>query len=214
MYLTGTNYIDQCEILNSALESVVKKYPRHSLYAGIDIAKQHDKTVLTILKDRNPSVTGGMKCVSIDSTGAGDFMPDWFERNSRFYLERVKFSRMSKDIMYSNLNAVIKGQLTAIPQIIEGGEYVSDEAKFFWNEMIELQKKIVGEIIVVSHPNGDDAHDDFADSWVLAEHAFSVINGIDKRAKPTPSHTLPNAIEKLLVNKNRNGSNIIDSDYD
>jgi len=214
MYLTGTNYIDQCEILNSALESVIKKYPRHSLYSGIDIAKQHDKTVLTILKDRSPSVTGGMKCVAIDSTGAGDFMPDWFERNSRFYLERVKFSRMSKDIMYSNLNAVIKGQLTAIPQIVDEGEFVSDEAKMFWNEMIELQKKIVGEIIVVSHANGDDAHDDFADSWVLAEHAFSVINGVDKRAKPTPSHTLPNAIEKLLVNKNKYGSNIIDSDYD
>lgn len=214
MYLTGTNYIDQCEMLNSALESVAKKYPRNALYAGIDIAKQHDKTVLTVIKDRNPSVNGGIKCVAIDSTGAGDFMPDWFERNTRFYLERVKFSRMSKDIMYSNLNAVIKGQLTSIPILIENGEFVSDEAKMFWNEMIELQKKIVGEIIVVSHPAGNDSHDDFPDSWTLAEHAFSVINGVDKRQKPEPSLTLPNAIEKMLVNKKGNSHNVVDTDYD
>lgn len=215
VYLTGTNYIDQCEILNSALESIAKKYPHNSLYAGIDIAKQHDKTVLTILKDKNPSVTGGIKCVAIDSTGAGDFMPDWFERNSRFYLERVKFSRMSKDIMYSNLTAVIKKKLTSLPVIIENGEFTSDEAKLFWNEMIELQKKIVGEIIVVSHPNGDDSHDDFPDSWVLAEHAFSVINGVDKRHKPAPSLTLPTSIEKLLVNKGKNnGRGIVDTQYD
>ena len=214
MFLTGTNYIDQCEILKSAIESVEKKYHRNSLYVGIDIAKQHDKTVLTILMDRNQSISGGVKCIAIDSTGAGDFMPDWFERNTRFYLERVKFSRMSKDIMYTNLNAVIEGQLTAIPQIIENSEYITDEAKLFWNEMIELQKKIVGEIIVVSHPNGDDSHDDFPDSWALAEHAFSVINGIDKRQAPAPSHTLPNAIEKMLLKKDNNIGKIIDTEYD
>lgn len=214
-YLQGTNYIDQCEILLAALESVIKKNPRHSLYAGIDIAKQHDKTVLTVLKDKNPSVTGGLKCIALDATGgSGDFMPDWFERNTRFYLERVKFSRMTKDLMYTWLTAVIKKKLTAIPVIVESGDYTSEEAKMFYNEMIELQKKIVGEMIVVSHPNGDDSHDDFPDSWALAEHAFAVINGVDKREKPAPSHTLPNAIEKLLVNKKKNNQHgIVDNEY-
>lgn len=215
LFLQGTNYIDQCEILNSALEQVAKKYPRNSLYAGIDIAKQHDKTVLTIIMDKNPSITGGIKCVSIDSTGGGDFMPDWFERNTRFYLERVKFSRMSKDLMYTNLTAVIKKRLTSLPLLVEDGEYTSEEAKMFWNEMVELQKKVIGEMIVISHPNGDDAHDDFPDSWALAEHSYSFINGVDKRTKPAPSHTLPNAIEKMLLNKKGdNRRNIIDSQYD
>ena len=212
-YLTGTNYIEQCEILLSSIESVIKKYPRNSLYGGIDVAKQKDKTVLIILKDRAVSMNGGLKCLSIDSTGIGDFMPDWFERNSRFYLERVKFSRMTKDIMYTNLTSVIKAQLTSIPMLIENGEFVSEEAKMFWNEMIELQKKIVGEMIVVSHSNSDDAHDDFPDAWTLAEHSFSVINGVDKKNKPEPTYTLPNAIENLL-NKRNDRSNIVDTDYD
>lgn len=213
--LTGTNYIDQCEILNSALEQVAKKYNRSSLYAGIDIAKQHDKTVLTILRDKAPSINPGIKCVAIDSTGAGDFMPDWFERNSRFYIERVKFSRMTKDIMYTLLTAVIQKKLTSLPVLIENGEFTSDEAKMFYNEMIELQKKIVGEMIVVSHPNGDDSHDDFPDSWALAEHAVSVIMGVDKRVKPTPSRTLPNSIEKMLLNKSgSNKHDLVDNDYD
>lgn len=216
MYITGTNYIDQCEILNATLESVAKKWPRNALYAGIDVAKQRDKTVLTILMDKNPSATPGIKCVAIDSTGVGDFMPDWFERNSRFYIERVKFSRMTKDIMYTHLTAIIEKKLTEIPILVEDGEYTSEEAKMFWNEMIELQKKIVGEMIVVSHPVGDDSHDDFPDSWALAEHAFSVINGVDKRTKPEPSHTLPNSIEKLLNNNKRRpgGGGIVDTRYD
>lgn len=215
LVLTGTNYIDQCEILNSALEQVAKKNPKNALYAGIDVAKQHDKTVLTILKDKAPSLNGGIKCLAIDATGAGDFMPDWFERNSRFYLERVKFSRMTKDIMYTNLTAVIEKKLTALPLLVDGGEYTSDEAKMFFNEMVELQKKIIGEMIVVSHPNGDDSHDDFPDSWALAEHAYAVIMGVDKRVKPLPSMTLPNALEKMLLRKeNPNRPRIVDSEYD
>ena len=215
--LSGTNYIDQCEILLSAIEQVIKKNPRHSLYVGIDIAKQHDKTVLTIIKDKNPSVTGGVKCIALDATGgSGDFMPDWFERNTRFYLERVKFSRMSKDNMYTWLTAVIKKKLTSLPLLVDGGEFTSEEAKMFWNEMVELQKKIVGEMIVVSHPNGNDSHDDFPDSWALAEHAYAVINGVDKRAKPAPSHTLPNALEQMLVRKGnkKEGNQMVDTEYD
>lgn len=213
MFLQGTNYIDQCEILNSTLETIAKKFPKSALYAGIDIAKQHDKTVLTVLKDRGYAVNGGVKCVAMDSTGAGDFMPDWFERNTRFYLERVKFSRLSKDIMYTNLTAVIQSENTSVPLLVENGEYTSDEAKMFWNEMIELQKKIVGEMIVVSHPNGDDAHDDFPDSWVLAEHAYSVINGVDKREKAKASTTVPNVLQTML-SKKMQVKRVVDSDYD
>lgn len=160
--LKGVNYIDQCELLNGALEMLVSRYSQSALYAGIDIAKQHDRTVLTVLKTKAHAMNPGVKIVSMDATGSsGDFMPDWFERNTRFYIEKVRFSRMTKDIMYTNLTAVIKGKTTSLPTLVEDNEFVSEESELFMNEMIELQKKVVGEIIVVSHPAGDESHDDF-----------------------------------------------------
>lgn len=211
--MKGTNYIDQCEILFGALEGIEKKYPKNALYAGIDIAKQHDRTVLTVLKDRSYAMKGGVKCISIDSTGQGDFMPDWFERNSRWYLERVKFSRQTKDLMYTNLTAVIKKQYTSIPLLVEDGKYVSEEAEAFWNEMVELEKKIIGEMIVVSHPNTDGGHDDFPDSWALAENSFVVINGVDVRKKAEASTTVADHLGKMLDRGSNPHSPMIDDEY-
>lgn len=213
MFMQGTNYMDQCELLNNALEMIARQYPHNALYAGIDIAKQHDKTVLTIVMDKEYAVRGGIKCVALDSTGGGDFMPDWFERNSRYYLERVKFSRMSKNIMYSNLTVVIKDKQTELPLLVNHHEFTSQEAQFFWNEMTELQKKIVGDMMVVSHPSGEDSHDDFPDSWALAEYAYMVINGVDKKEKAKASTTMPNIIDTML-NKKMNSHKMVDSEYD
>ena len=55
--------------------------------------------------------------MAIDSTGQGDFMPDMFERETRWAdeksgLYRVKFSAVSKDLMYKNLKVSIKELLT------------------------------------------------------------------------------------------------------
>lgn len=211
--LTGTNYIDQCEMLRDMLESMIEKYPRNALYAGIDVAKQHDKTTLIVLRDKGLALNPGLKCLSIDSTGAGDFMPDWFERNTRFYLERVKFSRVTKDIMYRQLTVVIKEQLTALPLLIENGEYTSDEAKMFFNEMVELQKKIVGRLMVVEHPNSEDAHDDFPDAWALAEHSVVVIHGVEKRVKPETVENVPDAVGRLLNRNRDNRAKVVDSEY-
>lgn len=210
--LQGTNYIDQCEIIASALEQLAKKYPHNDLYGGIDIAKQHDKTVLTLILNKAYSINGGIKALAMDSTGIGDFMPDWFEKNTRYYLIRVKFSRMMKDIMYTNLTAVIKNRDTALPLLMEDGEYTSPEAKMFWDEMTELEKKIIGSMIVVSHPNGDDAHDDMPDSWCLAEHAYVAINGVNKRDKPEPNMTMTNSLETMLNRKG--GKRVVDTEYD
>ena len=213
-YITGTNYIDQCEMLRDMLESISERYPKNALYAGIDLAKQRDKTCLVVIRDRAIAMNPGIKCVSIDSTGQGDFMPDWFERNTRFYLERVKFSRTTKDIMYTRLTAVIKEKRTALPLMVEDGEYTSDEAQLFWEEMVDLQKKIVGEMIVVSHPIGDEYHDDFPDAWALAEHSVSVIRGVEKRNKAEPIEEVPDALSRLL-NRNRSGRvKVVDSEYE
>lgn len=211
--MKGTNYMDQCEILSAALESVEKRHPRNALYAGIDIAKQHDRTVLTVVKDRAFALKPGVKCVAIDSTGQGDFMPDWFENNTRFYLLRAKFSRQFKDIMYTNLTVVIKKAQTALPMMMDGREYTSEEAKLFWNEMIELEKKIMGEMIVVSHPNGEEYHDDFPDSWGLAEHGYAHINGVEIKAKPEGPINLPSALEKMLNRKSPQGP-MLDSEFE
>lgn len=213
--LKGVNYIDQCELINGALEMLAKRYDQSALYAGVDIAKQHDRTVLTVLKARKRSMSPGVKIVAMDTTGSnGDFMPDWFERNTRFYIEKVRFSRMTKDIMYTNLTAVIQGKTTSIPTLIDGKEFVSEEAELFFNEMIELEKKIVGEIIVVSHPPSDDSHDDFPDSWALAEYGFTVINGIQKRdKKPASADLLPNPLITML-NQGRGKHRVVDTEFE
>ncbi len=216
--MRGVNYIDQCELINGALEMLVKRYDQSALYAGVDIAKQHDSTVLTVIRHKTRSMHPGVKVVAMDATGsAGDFMPDWFERNSRFYIEKVKFSRMTKDILYTNLTAVITGQLTSLPVLLEDNEFVSDETQGFLEQMIDLQKKVVGEMIVVNHPPGDDSHDDFPDSWALAEYGFTVINGVVKREKPVSADLLPDPLLAMLNSKNRGGrkgDRVVDSDYD
>lgn len=210
--IQGTNYIDQCEIITNSLEMLIREHPKHALYVGLDTAKQVDRTVLTVLKDRRTSLTGGIKIITIDSTGHGDFIPDWFERNTSWYVERVKFSRPTKHIIYTNLTVVIKQQQTSLPILIEDKEYTSEEAKNFTEEMLALEKKTIGNLIVVAHPDGGQFHDDHPDSWALAEHGYIVINGVDKREKPTASLSLPNMVENMLNKKNTN-KRVVDDEY-
>lgn len=195
--LKGTNYIDQCEIIKNELLELEKDERYNGLYVGIDVAKDKDSTVMTVLRDEKQSVQGGVKAICIDSTGIGDFMPDWMELNTRWYIERIKFSRQKKDVMYKNLQAVIKNKLTSIPEIMDGTKYVSKHTDRFWNEMMDLQKKVLGNLLVVSHPNGADFHDDYPDSWALAELAYVILNPI-KGEQKVETDTKTNAIESML----------------
>ena len=172
--LQGVNYIDQAEIIKSWLLGLEKEYEKRNLYVGIDIAKQIDKTIVTVATDRifNPSVNK-IKCIAIDSTGIGDYMPDWFERNSRWYIARIKFTAQQKDALYKNLQQVIQNRLTELP------EFDTDESKKFLKEMIDLQQERKGDIIMVNHPEGN-YHDDYPDSWALMEWGYSLINGLSK----------------------------------
>jgi hypothetical protein len=111
--------------------------------------------------------------VAIDSTGQGDFMPDMFERETEFTDEnsglfRVKFSAVSKDSMYKNLGVTVKNLLTELPKM------ETKEADEFREQMLDLQKEYKGELLSVHHPDSPDAHDDYPDSWALAEWAFSM----------------------------------------
>jgi len=197
--LSGTNYIEQCEIIKHWLFNLEQANQYMNLYVGIDVAKDPDSTVVTVLRHKITFQKGGVRAISIDSTGAGDFMPDWFELNTRWTINKIKFSVMMKDILYKNLQAVIKKRLTALPLIqIEPQVFTSPEAEDFYNQMLYLQKEIRGRLLLAKHPPGKDYHDDFPDSWALAENAYISVHGLpdDKEFQQTQPN--PSPISKLL----------------
>lgn len=116
--------------------------------------------------------------IAIDSTGQGDFMPDLFEQNTEWSdentgLYRIKFSLASKDVMYKNLKVQIQQLLTTLPKL---GTKLGERFK---QQMLDLQQEYKGNYLSVHHPTDasdvktEDLHDDFPDSWALAEWAFA-----------------------------------------
>lgn len=103
--------------------------------------------------------------IGIDATGQGDFMPDKFERHTGYNIKRVKFTVESKDVIYKILSQVIKNKLTLLPNIPDDPTY-----REFRQELLDLQKKYKGRFMSVSHPEAKGAHDDFSDSWAIAEY--------------------------------------------
>lgn len=200
--MRGVNYIDQCEIIKDFLLSIERSNPNRRLYVGIDSAKDVDKTVVTVLKDKDLSTQGGIKGLALDATGSsGDFMPDWFARNSKWYLLRVKFSRPVKSMMYKNLRVIIQDKLTSLPEFLIGKDFISEEWQNFYKEMLQLQKEIIGQLLVVQHPKGD-YHDDYPDSWALAEWLYVTLNGIPAGQRPPEEKTnFDSTVRRLLDNK-------------
>lgn len=206
--LQGENSVNAAELLNGQLESLARAHAGFALYAGIDEAKDIDATILTVLKGINRDLKGGVKGISIDTT-RGDWLADWFETNTRFYVKRTKFSRPSKSLMYSNLQVVIADKRTKIPMWKDGKDWISDEHKHFFEQMVNLEKETIGNMLVVHHPKGScksgdhdydncPYHDDYPDSWMLAEDVYVDLNGApERKVKPTIP-TVPNAITKLL----------------
>lgn len=226
----GVNYIDQCETFRDFLLTYQRMNPNRALYVGLDTAKDIDRSIMTILKAKDLTATGGVRGIAIDSTGQGDFVPDWFEKNSKWYIHRVKFSRPIKSVMYKNLRVVLQDKLTTLPQFkISETEFVSDEWKNFFVQMTGLEKEIIGDMLVVHHPNGKCTganhdyencphHDDYPDSWALAELLYIVLNGVPEGRRPPEETTnYPSAVRRLLENKSgagRGGSGSgIDDDY-
>ena len=102
-------------------------------------------------------------------------MPDMFERETGYQIVRVKFSLQSKDIMYKNLLQQVTNKATPYP----GVDCL--EKREFEEELLDLQKEYKGEYLSCHHPNDPKAHDDYADSWALAEYAemWLVQNGVE-----------------------------------
>lgn len=223
----GVNYIDQCESILDFLVILERNNPNRAFYVGLDTAKSIDRTIVCVLELTELTTHGGVVCMAIDSTGQGDFIPDWFEKNCRWHIHRMKFSRPTKSIMYKNLQSVMKSKGTSLPEFVFNGEFISDEWKHFYTQMLNLQKQIIGELLVVAHPNGkckiegghdyDNCkfHDDYPDSWALAETAYIALNGLPEANKPPPKpqSNLDGSVRRLLVNKGKgNGSGIENMD--
>lgn len=113
------------------------------------------------LEKRYPNV----ELIAIDSTGQGDFVPDMFDNHTDYDILRVKFSLQSKDAIYKNLSVQVKNQGTRYPT------EDTKECREFEQEMLDLEKEYKGEYLSCHHPDESGAHDDYPDSWALAEWA-------------------------------------------
>lgn len=197
-WLIGTGQFTTEEELEACIgDHDIIKESQNECYAGIDTAKNPDSTVVTIVEvkvgkrrllnwleirgenyrdqfDIILSFIGeyNVTAIAIDSTGQGDFMPDLFEHETIWQdedtgLYRIKFSMQSKDLLYRNLKATIKQQLTKLPQTS------IKEAERFKTQVLNLQQEYKGQFLSVSHPEDPKAHDDYPDSWALAEWAYA-----------------------------------------
>jgi DNA-binding protein Fis len=208
----GQNYMDMAEMILVELRRLERIHEGYYLYAAIDEAKESDATTLCVLRGRRRALNngrGGIAGLGIDST-RGDFLADWFERNSSWYILRIKFSRPSKSAMYSNLQVIIAEKLTQLPEWkAPNGDWVSDEMRHFINQMTWLEQEYMGNMLVVQHPNGQCAkdghnydecmhHDDFPDAWAMAEDVYVDLNGAPVRQKKPDIPSVPNVVQNLL----------------
>lgn len=206
--MQGQNGIDVAEILSSELDRLAKTNPGFGLYAAIDEAKETDATTMIVAKSRQRDLKPGVKGIEIDTT-RGDWLADWFERNTNYYVKRVKFSRPSKSLMYSNLQIIITDRRTQLPACKIDKEWASDEHRHFWEQMLHLEKEIIGNMLVVHHPKGScnrsdhnytecPYHDDYPDTWMMLEDLYVDLNGVPQRKVKPQVPTVPDAVANLL----------------
>lgn len=149
-----------------------KEYlPRKELLNWLELKGENYQTQFDVICEflKNYNVIA----LAIDATGQGDWMPDmfqshteWQDENSGLY--RIKFSAVSKDMMYKNLKVVIQQGLTTLPDL--------DSSKLggrFREQMLDLQQEHRGQLLSVHHPDIPGALDDYSDSWCLAEWSFA-----------------------------------------
>lgn len=203
-WLIGTgNFTTESDIdAMVADRAITYHHTKMECFAGIDTAKHPDSTVVTVVRYNTDTKTKELlnwcelrgenyqdqfdiikdflshyrvAAVAIDSTGQGDFMPDMFENNTewadeRSGLYRVKFSAVSKDLIYKNLKVSIKELLTTLPKLS------TKQGEKFRQQMLDLQQQWKGQLLSVHHPDDPNAHDDYPDSWALAEWAYARYN--------------------------------------
>lgn len=178
----------------SELEKLKAKYKveipyKKPVYAGWDVAKEEDKSVITVvgwdeemkkfrilewLAMQGDDYTDQVEIVKktlekyekvmkvcIDATGVGDPVVDNFKRQTRLSTEPVKFSLQNKDTLYKNLIKILRDGELAYPA---DHKY----AQKFETQMLEMIKEYKGEFLSCHHLDKAGAHDDFPDSLALA----------------------------------------------
>lgn len=200
-WLIGTGQFTTQEELDRLYTDKLPTYQHKKMdcFAGIDVAKNPDSTVVTILR-WNPELNKkellswlelrgdnyqdqfdiirdflgnyNVVALAIDSTGVGDPVSDLFVANTQYQDENsgfypIKFTAVSKDNMYRNLKMTIKESLTYLPKIDK------KNGERFRLQMLDLQQEYKGQLLSVHHPDAPDAHDDYPDSWALAEWAYA-----------------------------------------
>jgi len=73
-------------------------------------------------------------------------------------------------VMYKNLKVSIKELLTTLPNLS------TKQGEKFKQQMLDLQQEYKGQLLSVHHPDDPNAHDDYPDSWALAEWAYAKYN--------------------------------------
>lgn len=231
-WLIGTGQFTTEEELDALIDTKRSRptwqHTKYECFAGIDIAKHPDSTVVTIIRYNTDLAKKELlnwqelhgenyqdqfdiikeflshyrvEAVAIDSTGVGDFMPDMFANNTEWSDEHsglyaVKFSAVSKDMMYKNLKVSIKEKLTTLPML------GTKQGEKFRQEMLDLQQQYKGQLLSVHHPDDPNAHDDYPDSWALAEWAYAKWNE-DNAA----------SIAVVSTEKERNPKAVLPDDY-
>ena len=200
-WLIGTGQFVTEDDLDKLYTEKLPTYQHKKMYcfAGIDVAKNPDSTVVTIIR-WNPELgkkellswlelrgdnyqdqfdiirdflnNYNVVALAIDSTGVGDPVSDMFIRDTQYQDENsgfyaVKFTAISKDNMYRNLKLSIQESLTLLPKIDK------KNGERFRLQMLDLQQEYKGQLLSVHHPDAPDAHDDYPDSWALAEWAYA-----------------------------------------
>lgn len=204
-WLIGTGQFTTSDALET-IEDVDRKETHQEkasdTYVGIDVAKHPDSTVVTLLRFNQKKgvkeilnwlelrgenyqsqfevITENLKrykvvAIAIDSTGVGDPFTDlfishteWKDENSGLY--GIKFTAVSKDNMYRNLKLSITESLTRLPNLS------TKKGEKFKQQMLDLQQEYKGQLLSVRHPDDPNAHDDYPDSWALAEWAYARYN--------------------------------------
>lgn len=203
-WLIGTGQFVTQEDLDAISEDRSPTFheKQNDCYVGIDVAKSPDSTVVVVMRynieNKKKEVLNWIElrgenyinqfdiikefiknyrvvAIGVDSTGVGDPFTDMLKDGTVFQDENsglfgVKFTAVSKDNLYRNLKISIKELLTTLPNLS------TKKGEKFKQQMLDLQQEYKGQLLSVHHPDADDAHDDYPDSWALAEWAYAKYN--------------------------------------
>jgi len=166
------------------------------IVAGIDIARDVDSTVVTLLKNignqfnilnwlelkgedyeaqveitKNFLANYNVKRVIIDAVGVGDPVVDMFKNRTRYSIEGFKWTPQSHHEVFLQLqNALLKKRIK-YPYGQEAQK--TREVKRFEQQMLDLNKEYSGNLLRCHHPDVDGAHDDYVSSLALAFYGMT-----------------------------------------